>query len=117
MPTLKQKETKKINLVSIPDAELEIYTSFNAGDVETILKEDLGFIGPAKQLIKSWNLTGESGTPLKINAENIRQLDVRDIHHIITESGINPNDFLEQSSAPEVTTSPEPGSPKKSASA
>jgi hypothetical protein len=97
MPVLKKRETKTVKLITIPDAEVEIYTSITADDAQKLNKltaEGKHIVGPLTFLIKDWNLTNEEGTKLKITEGNIGLLDLRDVEHIADESGISDGSFL-----------------------
>jgi hypothetical protein len=95
MATLKSRETKKITLKNIKDAELEIYTSYTAGDVSKMQSKLADpFLTPLVLIIKSWNLTNDKGEKLKINEEHVSQLDIVDVLHIVDEAGIETNTFL-----------------------
>lgn len=81
-----QRTTTKINLLTIPDAEIDVYDNFLAGDIEIIANEQnkatQSFL-IVKQIIADWNLEDESGKKLPITIENIKKLDITDFNHIV----------------------------------
>jgi len=96
MPTLKERETKKIKLDTVKGGEVTVYTSLTAADAEKMAKAqgEHPITAPLLILIKDWNLTAESGKKLTINETNIGLLDLNDVNKIADECGINDRSFL-----------------------
>lgn len=95
MPILQERKTTKIKLKTDPDAEVECYESYTAGDVEAITKsKDNNILFPLSLIIKSWNYTDKDGKEIPATIENLAKLDVRDVNHIMDELKISMGDFL-----------------------
>lgn len=92
------RQTKKIALEAIEGGEVEVYTSFTAGDVEEITSSPNknSLVLPLKLLIKGWNLTNDKNVPLEVNEANIKLLDIKDVNKIVDELNVSVTSFLEK---------------------
>lgn len=96
MAKFKKQETKEHQLLySVEgDGKVWVKTSFNGGDIDTIMTEggsDAIIHSPISithALIEDWNIEDDNGNKLKINRANVAKLDSRDIVGIIETSGI-----------------------------
>lgn len=89
MPKLQDfRKTKKVNLPGVPDAEVEIYDSVLAGDLELGPKDESSVAQGLRLLpkfIKSWNFTGDDDKPLEITADNVKKLKSDDVSFLLNE--------------------------------
>lgn len=89
-PILKsERETKKVQLKSIPGGEVEIYTSLTAGDIEKIVSEggDRSFLKQLTIIVKGWNLVDENGNALEPTEANLAHLTHEDAMTIVQAAG------------------------------
>jgi hypothetical protein len=117
MPVLKtQLETRKISLVTDPEAYVEVRLKQTYGDFLAIQKEMMGdgmsadelgktqmkvdvsafMISTLVNMIVGWNFTDESGVALPVTRENILLLDTKDASYVFTEITENGENGLGQ---------------------
>lgn len=108
MPVLKTKrETKKLNLLSDPEAWVEVYVSQTYGDFLEIQKASMSAMkvtggqqesssgleadlssfmtSTLERMIVAWNFTNEAGEPLPVTMEHIKLMDTKDVLFIFNE--------------------------------
>jgi len=84
------RQTKKINLPSYKDSEVEIYNSVLAKDADVFLqlqekenKQDVQLmIKSLTKLIKSWNFTDDKNEVLPITEDNVGLIEIEDLAYI-----------------------------------
>lgn len=92
MPKLDtNRPTKKVQLPSFPDSEVEIYETITVADMfELDRTKTPGEVAldTVARLIKGWNFTGPDDKPILPTKENLKFLPLQDILFLFQQSGL-----------------------------
>ncbi|MFA5174716.1 MAG: hypothetical protein WC438_06040 [Candidatus Pacearchaeota archaeon] len=83
------RKTKKINLPSYPDVEIELYDQLLTSDVGKLSNNTTDYdrgIEVLRCLIKSWSFVNEKEEPLTISKENLEKLPTKDFTFLMKEA-------------------------------
>ena len=88
MPSIDSlRQTFKVNLISVPDVEIEMFTSVIYAEEQEInaleTNEEKGIMRLVKS-IKSWNLVNEKNEPLPISKENLLRLPSSEVAYLLS---------------------------------
>jgi len=81
------RKTKKINLPSYPDVEVEVYDGLLTYQVAELQKAETDLdrgIATLQLLIKSWSFVDAEEKPLAITIENLKKLPTKDFSALMT---------------------------------
>lgn len=84
------RKTKKVNLPSYPDVEVELYDSILTGQVPELQKYDTDLdrgVATLQLLIKSWSFVDSDEKPLAVTFENLKKLPVKDFSALMDTAG------------------------------
>ena len=91
-----KRQLKKVELPSLKDSEIEIYTNLLYGEIEQIYESEKSDIAKATEalsiLIKDWNLTAEDGTKLPISIDSLKRFDIADITFLLGQTDFSEAD-------------------------
>lgn len=109
MPVLTDsRTTKKVTLVALEGGEVEIFSTFLAGDVDRLHREGgvdaMSVLSMLTAIIKSWNLTDEKGEVLPVTRETVGMLNIADMNAIVEASDFNAQ-FSKKALAPSSSAS------------
>ena len=94
---LDPRKTKKIELPSFPDSEVELYDGLLTDQIGTLTKNDNDYdrgIEVLKALIKSWSFVDENEKSLAVSKETLGKLPAKDFMFLM-DAAMGSLDFLD----------------------